>query len=216
MKKDAVAYLTTRKRGDPEHQKEIIDEFCKYRFTVNKFFSDHRMTGTAPRMREGYQQMLEYARENRVEHLLFPDLPALAKNLEFEVEELRALVEEGFVPYFAKDDFFGYPDDPALRIMAVRNFVEYMTPCMETLKKAARTPVRPESGSRGTIGRPRALNDGQIEALITVRRSGTSISQICRMFSVSRSTVSKILAEYPELKGEWKGKRSPAEGAESE
>jgi len=167
-------------------------------------------------MREGYQQMLEYARANRVESLLFPGLLSLAKNLEFEVEELKALVDEGFVPYFAKDDFFGYPDDPELRIQAVRNFVEYITPCVETIKKAARTPARSESGTRGTIGRPRALNDGQIDALITVRRSGTSISQICRMFSVSRSTVSKILSDYPELKGEWKGKRSPAESAESE
>ncbi|WP_298669967.1 recombinase family protein [uncultured Methanofollis sp.] len=216
MKKDAVAYLATRKRGDLEHQKEIIDEFCKYRFTVNKFFSDHRMTSTAPRMREGYQRMLEYARENRVEHILFPGLPSLAKNLEFEIEELQALVDEGFVPYFARDDFFGYIDDPELRIRAVQNFVGYIRPCVETVKKASRTPAHPESRSRGAIGRPRALNDGQIEALITVRRSGTSISQICRMFSVSRSTVSKILADYPELKGEWKGKRSPAESAESE
>jgi hypothetical protein len=27
------------------------------------------------------------------------------------------------------------------------------------------------------------------------------------MFNVSRSTVSKILADYPELKGEWKGNK---------
>lgn len=216
MKKDAVAYLPTRKKGDLEHQKEIIDEFCKYRFTVNKFFSDHRMGATAPRTREGYPQMLEYAREKKVEYFLFPGLPSLAKNPEFAVAELRSLVEEGFVPYFAKDDFFGYLDDPELRLQAVKNFVGYIGPCMDMLKKAARAPARPENGSRGAIGRPRALNDGQIEALITVRRSGTSISQICRMFSVSRSTVSKILADYPELKGEWKGKRSQAESAESE
>jgi len=33
------------------------------------------------------------------------------------------------------------------------------------------------------------------------------------MFDVSRSTVSKVLADYPELKGEWKGTRQePGDG----
>jgi DNA invertase Pin-like site-specific DNA recombinase len=216
MKKDAVAYLVTRKRGDIEHQKEILEEFCKYRFTINQFFNDHRISSTPLRKRDGYNQMLEYCQENEIKFILFLSLSALSRNPDASVEELKLLISEGYVPFFARSDFIGYYDDPALRAEAIGDFITYIETYMEGVKKVQTPHPRQEALSRGTIGRPRALNEGQIEALITVRRSGTSISQICRMFNVSRSTVSKILTDHPELKGEWKGKRQSAESAESE
>jgi len=216
MKKDAVAYLVTRKRGDIEHQKEILEEFCKYRFNINQFFNDHRISSTPFRKRDGYNQMLEYCRENGIKFILFISLPALSRNPDATIEEMKLLVGEEFIPFFAKGDFIGYYDDPAIRAEAIVDFISYMEAYLEGLKKVQPPHPRQEAQLRGTIGRPRALNEGQIEALITVRRSGTSISQICRMFNVSRSTVSKILTDHPELKGEWKGKRQSAEQAESE
>ncbi|MDK2974501.1 MAG: hypothetical protein PWP08_872 [Methanofollis sp.] len=216
MKKDAAAYLVTRKRGDIEHQKEVLEEFCKYRFNINQFFNDHRISSTPLRKRDGYNLMLDYCRENGIQFVLFLSLSALSRSPDATMEELKLLVDDGLIPFFAKGDFIGYPDDPAARVGAIGDFIAYMGTSMDGVKKVQPPRPRQEAQPRGAIGRPRALNEGQIEALITVRRSGTSISQICRMFNVSRSTVSKILTDHPELKGEWKGKRQPAEPAESE
>ncbi|TAJ45372.1 recombinase family protein [Methanofollis fontis] len=216
MKKDAVAYLVTRRRGDIEHQREVLEQFCKYRFTINTVFNDHRAASTPPRKRDGYNAMLQYCREHMAQFVIFLSLSDIARNPENGIDEIHSLISEGFVPFFAKNDFIGYVDNPELRTEAIGHFVEYMGTYAERVRKAQSTSPRQESRTKGAIGRPKALNEGQIEALITVRRSGTSISQICRMFNVSRSTVSKILTDYPELKGEWKGRRQDAEEAGSE
>ncbi|MDD3621176.1 MAG: helix-turn-helix domain-containing protein [Methanofollis sp.] len=210
MKKDAVAYLSTRKKGDMEHHRGILEEYCKYKFRINRLFTDHRVNSTPPRKREGYLEMLTYCQEHGITHILFLNLPSLSRNLDNGLDELELLVSEGCIPYFAENDFIAHIDDPTARTRDLKNFLTYMHAYQGFARKTYSHHARSSSKPKGTIGRPRALNDGQVEALITVRRSGVSISQICRMFSVSRSTVSKILDDYPELKGEWKGARSSA------
>ncbi|QSZ67535.1 resolvase [Methanofollis aquaemaris] len=208
MKKDAVAYFSTRKRGDMEHHRAIVEEFCKYKFSINRVFTDHRVNSAPPRKREGYVEMLTYCQKHGIKHVLFLNLPSVSRNLDIGLEELKLLLSEEIIPYFAEDDFIANTDDSSARVRDFKNFLAYMNAYREFARKNLPNHARPASQPKGTIGRPRALNDGQIEALITVRRSGISISQICRMFNVSRSTVSKILADYPELKGEWKGAQS--------
>lgn len=208
MKKDAVAYLSTRKKGDMEHHLGILEDYCKYRFRINRLFTDHRVNSVPPRKREGYLEMLAYCQEHGITHVLFLNLPSLSKNLDNGLDELRTLIREDRIPYFAENDFIAHVDEPAARARDLKNFLAYMHTYQGFARKTYSHQVRQSSKPKGTIGRPRALNDGQVEALITVRRSGVSISQICRMFNVSRSTVSKILNDYPELKGEWKGAQS--------
>ncbi|MBP2146965.1 DNA invertase Pin-like site-specific DNA recombinase [Methanofollis sp. W23] len=168
------------------------------------------MNSTPPRKREGYLEMLAYCQEHGITHILFLNLPALSKNLDNGLDELKILLSEGRTPYFAENDFIAHIDDPVARTRDLKNFLAYMNLYQGFARKTYSHHARSSSKPKGTIGRPRALNDGQVEALITVRRSGVSISQICRMFNVSRSTVSKILSDHPELKGEWKGARSSA------
>ncbi|WOX56322.1 recombinase family protein [Methanoculleus palmolei] len=212
MKKDAVAYLNTRKKGDFAAQQSEVENYCKYRFRIVEIFRDHRANATPPEKRKGFAAMLEYCTVNNCSEIIIYDLADLAKDMDSGLAALKTLNDRCTV-YCVNNDFFGHRDDPELRREAVGNFIAYMDRYRESTRKAA--PPASKKTKRGDgrpIGRPRALNEGQVEALLTIRQAGTSISQICRMFDISRSTVSKILADYPELKGEWKGARQePAE-----
>lgn len=211
MKKDAVAYLNTRKKGDFTAQKSEVEDYCKYRFQVTEYFHDHRANATPPEKREGFLEMLDYCAANDCRDVIIYDLAGLARNMDAGIAALKVLNDQHTV-YCVNNDFFGYRDDPEQRRAAIGNFLEYMEQYRESVRKTVRAVSKTTKKDDGRpIGRPKALNEGQVEALLTVRQAGTSISQICRMFDVSRSTVSKILADYPELKGEWKGARQELE-----
>jgi len=216
MKKDAVAYLNTRKKGDYAAQKNQVENYCKYRFQLIEIFHDHRANATPPERRKGFAAMLEYCAANDCPDIIIHDLADLARDMDAGLATLKAL-NERYTVYCVNNDFFGFRDDPALRREAIGNFVLYMDQYRESTQKA-RLPAPKQTKKEGglSIGRPRALNEGQVEALLTVRQAGTSISKICRMFGVSRSTVSKILADHPELKGEWKGAREEPAGEVAE
>ncbi|MDV2480925.1 helix-turn-helix domain-containing protein [Methanoculleus sp. Wushi-C6] len=217
MKKDAVAYLNTRKKGDFAAYKSEVENYCKYRFQIAEIFHDHRANATPPEKRKGFSEMLDYCAANNCPDIIIHDLFGLARDMDAGLAALKTLNDQ-YTVYCVNNDFFGSRDDGQLRREAVDNFLAYMDQYRENARKAApQVSQRAKKEDGRPIGRPRALNDGQIEALVTIRQGGTSISQICRMFDVSRSTVSKILADYPELKGEWKGARQePGEGMPAE
>ena len=186
-----------------------IERYARYRFAINRVFHDHR-TKYAPSERDSYQTMLRYSQDNDIEHIILYNLPQFSRNLDQSLEELKNLTASGYTVYFADQGFIGYLDEPEKRREAILNFISFMDTYQGTLKKGGSIRPKPVKKTGRSIGRPKALDPGQLEALLTVRRAGTSIGQICRMFNVSRSTVSKILADYPELKGEWKGNRNKA------
>lgn len=208
MKRDAVAYLNTRKKGDFAAQKSEVENYCKYRFQIVNIFHDHRANATPPEKRKGFVEMLEYCAANNCPEIVIYSLADLARDMDIGLAALKTL-NDRYTVYCVNNDFLGFRDDPEQRKEATANFVAYMDQYRENTRKIAPLPSKKaEKGGDGRpIGRPKALNEGQVEALLTIRQAGTSISQICRMFDVSRSTVSKILADYPELKGEWKGAR---------
>lgn len=212
MKKDAVVYLNTKRKGDLEVQKGEVENFCKYRFNITKIYHDHRMNAVPPEKRESYQEMLDYCCAQGQNTIILYNLCDFAKNPDHGLQALKALNDAEYTVYCATKDFFGATDDPEQRQESIGNFLEFMDQYRDTVQKVPATSVKKTlRKGRKTIGRPKALNEGQIEALLTIRQAGTSISQICRMFDVSRSTVSKILTDYPELKGEWKGTRADSE-----
>ena len=211
MKRDAVAYLNTRKKGDFAAQKGEVEDFCKYRFQIVEIFHDHRANATPPEKRKDFAAMVEYCSSNNCFDIIIHDLAGLARDPDVGLAALKTLNED-YTVYCVNNDFFGCRDEPEQRRAAIGNFLEYMEQYRESTRKTPPAVSKKAKKDDGrSIGRPRALNEGQVEALLTVRQAGTSISQICRMFDVSRSTVSKILADYPELKGEWKGARKEPE-----
>lgn len=213
MKKDAVAYLNTRKKEDLAAQMAEVDDFCKYRFRVVEIFHDHRAYATPPEKRKGFSGMLEYCAANNCRDIIIYDLAGLAKDPDAGLAALKSLNEQ-YTVYCVHNDFFGFMDEPEQRRAAIADFIEYMEHYRENARKIVPAASKKAKKDRErSIGRPKALTEGQVQALITLREAGTSISQICRMFDVSRSTVSKVLADYPELKGEWKGTRQePGDG----
>lgn len=202
MKRSSVVYLTTRIKKDFENQKTHVEQFCKYKFSIKRIFHDHRMNAKAPANREAYCEMLSYCNENDIKNIIMYDIALFASNPDEALKELKNLSDSGFTVTWASRDFIGYRNDSEERRQAVLDFLSYMDLYRDTQKSG---PKAAKTGQRRP-GRPKALDEGKREALIAIRRGGTSIGQICRMFNVSRSTVSKILADYPELKGEWKGK----------
>lgn len=210
MKRDAVAYLNTRKKGDFAAQKNEVENYCKYRFQVVEIFHDHRANATPPEKRKGFSEMLDYCAANNCPEIVIYDLAGLARDMDAGLATLKTL-NDRYTVYCVNRDFFGFRDDPEQRREAIGNFVEYMEQYREGARIVPQVSKKTKKEDGRPIGRPRALNEGQVEALLTIRQAGTSISQICRMFDVSRSTVSKILADYPELKGEWKGARQDPE-----
>ncbi len=209
MKKDAIAYLNTRKRGEYEEQLAAVERYARYRFNINKIFHDHR-TKSAPSERELYREMLKYSVENNIESVILHSIPEFSRNLDTALEEIKKLTQTGYVVYFADQNFIGHMDEPEKRREAVLEFISFMEIYQNMAKRSASARSKQSRKAGKTIGRPKALDPGQMEALLTVRRAGTSIGQICKMFNVSRSTVSKILADYPDLKGEWKGHKNNA------
>jgi DNA invertase Pin-like site-specific DNA recombinase len=208
MKKDAVVYLNTKKKRDFEAQKSEIENYCKYRFNVTKIYHDHRMSATPPEKRKNFQEMLNYCAGTGCREIVIYTITDFAKDIDQGLTTLKKLTDSAYTIYCAHNDMFGFRDDPDTRREAIANFFDFMDQYRTSIQKASPSASKktPKEGKR-LIGRPKALNEGQIEALLTIRQAGTSISQICRMFDVSRSTVSKILADYPELKGEWKGSK---------
>ena len=206
MKKNAVVYLRTRKRKEFERQKEIVENYCKYHFAITRIFHDETDGMTAGEPSDTYLEFTEASSDGKADHLIFFSLKEFLKILPDGLAELRRLTDEDRVVHFAEGDFIGYRDEPELRRNAIRSFLAFMeTARAGTSRKSAGLRGKKAAG-KGRIGRPKALTDSQIRSLISARRAGTTIGRICKDFSVSRSTVSKILRNYPELKGEWKGK----------
>ncbi|MDD1660101.1 MAG: helix-turn-helix domain-containing protein [Methanomicrobiales archaeon] len=206
MKKNAVVYLRTRKKKEYQRQKGIVENYCKYHFSITRIFHDETEGMTAGEPSDTYREFREFAGEGKVEHLIFFTLREFLKVFPDGFAELRRLTDDGMVVHFAEGDFIGYRDEPDLRRDAIRSFLSFMETMREGAPKKGTGPRGRKPAGKGRIGRPKALTDSQIRSLVSARRSGTTIGRICKDFSVSRSTVSKILRNYPELKGEWKGK----------
>jgi DNA invertase Pin-like site-specific DNA recombinase len=206
MKKDAVVYLRTRKKKEYERQKGIVENYCKYHFSILKIFHDETDGMTAGEPSDTYREFRECAGDGKAEHLIFFSLREFLRLLPDGPAELHRLTDDGLVIHFAEGDFIGYRDEPELRRDAIHSFLSFLETLREGAPRKGAGPRGRKPAGKGRIGRPRALSDSQIRALVSARRSGTTIGRICKDFSVSRSTVSKILRKYPELKGEWKGK----------
>jgi DNA invertase Pin-like site-specific DNA recombinase len=205
MKDDSVVYLSTRKKSDFKHQKDAIDQFCKYKFSVRKTFHDYRQSSKPPEKRDEYQRMIEFALDKGIQTIIIYNLPEFSRNCDHCVRELKSLMDKGLVVIWADHNFIGYRGDPDQQRDALADFITFLDFYRHTARNDKKAPSTQKK--KRPIGRPRALDAPKIQELLSARRDGQSISAICRKFAVSRSTVSKILADYPELKGEWKGRR---------
>lgn len=207
MKQNSVIYLCSRKKAGLTEGQQATEEFCRYSFTICEIFSDRQSRSRKPGRRPAYQQMLQYFRNHDVNILIIPDLGTLSGSPVLATAELQALFDLGITVYWISGDFLGCKRDPALRREATGRFLTFMDESKTVCAPQRRTESAMTTRDAKSPGRPCALDEGQRKALIELRRTGTPISQLCRMFKISRSTVYKILAPYPELKGTWMGSK---------
>ena len=152
--------------------------------------------------------MLDYCDENGINNIIFHNLAVTLKIPDTFTHDLSMILKSGFIPYWAQGDFISGGYDSDERREALNAFSRY-------LDQFSVKTSRRKQGKKSTVlssrrpGRPQALDEKGISELLAARRSGKTIGEVCRIFNVSRSTVSKILRDYPELKGEWKGPVSP-------
>ncbi|WP_165074391.1 helix-turn-helix domain-containing protein [Methanogenium sp. MK-MG] len=124
------------------------------------------------------------------------------------ISDLSMILKSGYIPYWAQGDFISGGYDSDERREAVIAFSRYLDQFSAWHSKGKQGKKSITVSSRRP-GRPQALDEKGVSDLLAARRSGKTIGEVCRIFSVSRSTVSKILRNYPELKGKWKGPVSP-------
>ena len=208
MKQQSVVYLNSRKSADFEKQKIEIEKFCKYRFDIDRVFHDNQSPTVPVSNRPEFTEMLKYCENNGIPNIIFHDLDATLRYSEVFINGLSLVLKNGSIPYWAQGDFISGGYDCDDRRKAINAFFHY-------LNQFSAQRLRGKQAKKGTApparqpGRPPALDSKEISDLIAARRSGKTIGDLCRTFNVSRSTVSKIFRDYPELKGEWKGPVSP-------
>lgn len=208
MKQQSVVYLNSRKSADFEKQKIDIENFCKYRFDIDRIFHDNQSPFIPASNRPQFIEMVNYCAKEGISNIIFYDLDTTLKIPDVFISELSMVLKSGYVPYWARGDFISGGYDSEERREAVNAFSRYLE--QFATQKGLESRVKKRSGvSSRRPGRPAALDEKGRSDLLAARRSGKTIGEVCRIFGVSRSTVSKILRDYPELKGEWKGPVSP-------
>lgn len=214
MKRCSVVYLNARRLSDFEEQKEAIEDFCKYKFEIKNIFHDTVSPVVVPEKRPAYREMLSYCSAHGIDNVILYNLSDWLKRPDILLSTIRDIDDAGIALYWAEGDCIGGGLEIDSRRDAVRSFAAYLEQVMIQIRKSQEAP----SGGRAARrpGRPCALDEKGIAELIAARKQGKSIGELCRQFSVSRSTISKILVDYPELKGEWKGSRAGQGGGEDE
>jgi DNA invertase Pin-like site-specific DNA recombinase len=208
MKKEALVYVTTKNKSDLEKQLVTVQNFARYRFSVKE------VCNTAPRRGskatgKTNPELVEEMKASGVGNLIIPAFDSFSRNPDTALATLKFFTNEGITVYSAEGDFINHVDDPEKRREALLRFIAYMEQYRERFRSNG---AKKKGGKRKRgLGRPRILNAGQRDALIALRRTGSSVGKICTKFNVSRSTVSKILAAHPELKGVWKGTKKKTE-----
>jgi DNA invertase Pin-like site-specific DNA recombinase len=208
MKQQSVVYLNSRKSADFEKQKVEIENFCKYRFDIDRIFHDNHSPVIPASKRPEFIEMVQYCVQKGISNIIFYDLDATLKIPDAFISDLSMVLREGYVPYWARGDFISGGYDSDERREAVKAFSQYLEEFSSRKGSKIEGKKRSHVSARRP-GRPAALDERGITDLVAARRSGKTIGEVCRIFGVSRSTVSKILRDYPELKGEWKGPVTP-------
>ena len=208
MKQQSVVYLNSRKTADFETQKIAIENFCKYRFDIDRIFHDNQSPLIPASDRPEFIEMLNYCEDNGISNIIFHDLDVTLKIPDAFITDLSMVLKSGYIPYWAQGDFISGGYESEERRGAVLSFYRYLDHFAVQHSKG-KHGKKNAGDSKRRPGRPQSLDEKGISDLLSARRSGKSIGEVCRTFSVSRSTVCKILRDYPELKGEWKGPVQP-------
>src|SRR5690606_22037918 len=154
-------------KGDFAAQKNEVENYSKYRFQIVEIFHDHRANATPPEKRKAFTAMLEYCAANNCSAIIIYDLAGLARDMDIGHVTLKNL-NERYTVYYVNDDFFGPRDDAELRTEAIGNFTTKMGRYRGSARKAAAPASKKvKKGGGRPKGRPMALTDRQVEALIT-------------------------------------------------
>ena len=143
MSSRAVAYIrVSQEDEDPENQKAVIQNYCKYNQLECFFFIDIDVSGaTEPRQRPQYRAMLDFARNNNIKLILFYDLSRLARSLENGLLELKRLTEEGFTFKFITQQFIDYIEDPMLRKKVISDFLWFAELYREDIRRRTKAAL---------------------------------------------------------------------------
>ena len=191
----AVAYIRVSQDDErPENQKIRIEEYASTKsIHIDKYFVDIGTSGASEVFsRPKFQQLLSYARKHRINTIVFYDLSRLSRNVEDGLLTLKKLTDEGFILLFAENDFLGSIYDPMLRKKVIMDFLWFAELYREDIRKRTIQGLRRARAEGKRIGRPPA----PCRAIINLRKSGLSYSEIQEELGVSKATVWRCLKKF--------------------
>ena len=138
MSQRALAYVrVSQENEDPANQIEAIKRYAEsHNIEVIGFFVDIDVSGAIePRSRPKYRAMIDFAKDNNIDLILFYDLSRLARNLEMGLLELKRLTEEGIDFKFVAQEFLDYITDPMLKKKVIADFLWFAELYREDIRR---------------------------------------------------------------------------------
>jgi len=153
----AVAYLRVSQEDETvENQKNAIIEWAKRNgFEIVATFKDEDVSGAVPpRLREGYRAMLKFCKDNGISTIIFYDLSRLSRSLEDGIIELKQLTSEGFIFFFAGQDFLNHIKDPLMKKKVVSDFLWFAELYREDIIRRTKEALKRLKKEGKVLGRP--------------------------------------------------------------
>jgi len=153
----ALAYIRVSQEDEnPENQINAIKEWAqKNGVEILGFYVDVDISGsTKPRERPQYNAMLQAARQLGIKLILFYDLSRLARSVEYGLEELKNLTDEGFDFKFVAQEFLDYIEDKMLRKKVIMDFLWFAELYREDISRRTKEALRRLKASGKKLGRP--------------------------------------------------------------
>jgi len=183
----ALAYVRVSQEDEnPQNQVEAIKKWASEKgVEVVGYYVDVDISGaTRPRERRQYLAMLEAAKVMGIRLLLFYDLSRLSRSVEYGLEELKALSEEGYDFRFVAQEFLDYITDPVLRKKVIMDFLWFAELYREDVKRRTKAALVRLKKEGKKLGRPEyPFPKEEVERLL---RRGYSIAEAHRVMVLEK------------------------------
>ena len=163
-----------------------IDALLSTGLDANRIYTDDHSTGPPARSRPGFDALLDYARAG--DTVVVPSIDSLGQTRTEILSTTRLLTERG-IALRALRERVDSGDETGSMIIGVLASLGAVDD-----SSTRQPPVRRPAGS-ATLGRPRVLNDEQIELAERMRANGDRVPTIAGALGVSRATLYRTLAE---------------------
>ena len=207
MTKTAIIYARVSSSGSQENRQNTerqinaLTEYAKMSgYTVSHIFEEHISGAKKNSERAGLQECLRYARDNKIDVILFSELSRAGRQIWEVLETVKFCVDNKINMYFQKEGLQLFDGDKVNGVMAI--YISCLSFCAE--KERENIAFRLNQGrqlaiSKGVkMGRPqgaiKSLDQlsSEYASVIKSLKRGQSVRNTAKICSVSVSTVQRV------------------------